>query len=99
MKKYKVYQLTAQDIVKKEANELKYGCGDVCAICGKPMSSHERIWLHMMPDGSLVDDPNEELTFNDGSEMGYFEVGSGCYKTKFLKRAVEMTKEEIIANQ
>ena len=52
----------------------------------------------MMPDGSLVDDATDPITEIDQcAEMGYFEVGSACYK-KFLKNAAEMSKDEILEN-
>ena len=93
----KTYQLTREDIIRKERNEDLYGCGDVCCICGKPIEGHKKYhMLHMMPDGTLVDDINDQITEIDPcAEMGYFEVGSTCYK-KFLQNATEMTKEEIL---
>lgn len=97
-KTYKTYRLTQQDIESIEANECRCGSGDVCAICGRPMKS-KRIWLHLMPDGMLVDDPNEEIIVEECAEMGYFEVGETCFKKKFLKNAIEMTKEEILSIQ
>lgn len=97
MKTYKTYRLSKQDIERKELNECKYGCSDVCAICGKPIKKNGYM-LHMMPDGMLVDDPHEEIKFDICTEMGYFEVGSTCYKN-FQKKAVEMTKEQIISIQ
>lgn len=93
----KAYQLSKEDIIRKEKNEEKYGCGWVCCICGKPIDKHKEYhMLHMCPDGTLVDDIHDPITdFDECAEMGYFEVGSTCYK-KFLKNAKEMTKEEII---
>ena len=94
-----MYRLSANEIARKQRNEDLYGCGDVCVMCGKPVKKrdfNEHKWLHMCPDGSLVDDKHDPITgFDECAEMGYFEVGSTCYK-HFLKNAVEMTKEEIL---
>lgn len=93
----KTYQLTREDIIRKERNEDLYGGDVVCCVCGKPIEDHKKCkMLHMMPDGTLVDDEQDQITEIDPcAEMGYFEVGSSCYK-KFLKNAIEMTKEEIL---
>lgn len=92
----KALKLTIQDIARRQRNEDLFGGEDNCIICGRPLSMHKNLRsLHMCPDGTLVDDIDNPIQFEDCCEMGYFDVGQTCYNN-FKERAVEMTREEII---
>ncbi len=68
-----------------------------CLLCGKTLKDEHRIMLHLMPDGTFVDDKDDPIEVEPCAELGYWGIGSDCYR-KFLRRAKDMTKDEIIAN-
>ena len=70
-----------------------------CCLCGRKLKDEYKLMLHMMPDGTFVDDKEDPITeIEDCAELGYWGVGADCY-TRFLKTAKEETKEEILARQ
>ena len=93
----KAYKLTLVEEDRKERNESRGG-EENCCMCGKPITKENAQGLHMLhmcPDGILVDDRHDPIEFEPTSEMGYFYVGDTCYK-RFLKKAKEMSREEIL---
>ena len=68
-----------------------------CCLCGRRLKDEFGKMLHMMPDGTFVDDDKDPITeIEDCAELGYWGVGADCYK-HFLETAKEETKEEILA--
>lgn len=64
-----------------------------CVMCGKEIKENGKFYyLHMCPDGTLIDDQDDPIEFEPQCEMGYFPVGMSCYK-RFLKQAKDVTKE------
>lgn len=70
-----------------------------CCLCGRQLKNEHGHMLHMMPDGTFVDDKDDPITeIDECAELGYWGVGADCYK-KLKQNGNNETKEEILARQ
>ena len=70
-----------------------------CCLCGRKLKNEHNYMLHLMPDGTLVDDKDDPITeIPDCAELGYWGCGATCY-INFIADAKDETKEEILARQ
>ena len=91
-------QRTYKTIVPSNCFEDEMSNGG-CCLCGRKLKNEREHMLHMMPDGTFVDDKDDPITEIEGcAELGYWGVGADCYK-RFLKTAKEETKEEILSRK
>lgn len=85
-----------------ESNIDRYGEGDTCIICGRPLNDRDLTsgkWLHFLPNGDVTDSQELDGVIKDNWDLGWFQVGCTCYKN-FLKAAEEKpVKTWIVENQ
>lgn len=72
------------DFEERERNEARYYDArkhiDVCFVCGRGLTEKavDSGWMVHLVDGGAAIAPVTEPEAQDGSDMGWFPVGSGC---------------------
>lgn len=87
-----------------EKAERLHGCGELCPLCGKYLKNYDQLFdegkiIHMFEGGEYITDQDwndfkghEDELNNDPAEMGWFPVGTDCYR-RFKKAMAKAHKD------
>lgn len=66
-----------------------------CLFCGRPLKHEYAHMLHLLPDGTFVDDKDDPIHVDPSADLGYWSIGPTCYQ-RFLREAQDETKDALL---